>query len=223
MSVPCKSSVKQTEFFFFFLDVPCFNRETECLWKVLLRRNFCSAARALPCAIGTAGSACQFASTVEQCALHRYWCPAHHRAGEMETCAQSDSFTEWTDGRAGGRHWRQTQTIRDCSDTAGAHTAPLPFTKKRKWLLQEKRNALLTRRIKRGEKTNCARAPRRRKDLLKLDYWHLNPIVHNDYYSAELAASCIIIWISESQSSHSQDVATLHGHTVPWVGSWKAL
>lgn len=72
-------------------------------------------------------------------------CPP--RDGEMRR-AQGDSLSEWTEGRAGGRHREQVhssaQNVRDCSNTAAAHTAPLPSTKKRKWLLQEEKKYPLT-------------------------------------------------------------------------------
>lgn len=206
-------SNRQLLFFGFFSDLPCFNRKTECVWKVPLSKKLCPAARALPCAIGIAGTACQSASTVEQCAWHRHWCPAHHRDGETETSTPSDSLTEWADGRAGGGHREQihssAQNIRDWSDTAGAHTAPLPSIKKRKLLLQEAKKYPLNKENKeRGKKQLCTS---RRKGLLKLDYWHLNPIVHKDY-CWPLSWAWVFLQqqfecqkFTKPQSSHRQD------------------
>lgn len=102
--------------------------------------------------------------------------PQGWRNGDMHTKWLT---TVWTDGRAGGSENRSIPLPkRDCSDTAAAHTAPLPSTKTRKWLLQVE---------KKGGENSYAPAPRRRKDLWKLDCCHLNPIVHNDY-------NCPISW-----------------------------
>lgn len=65
----------QTDIYFFFKIYPV-SVGKQSAWKVPLSKDLCSAARALPCATGIAGSACQSASTAEQCTWHRPWCPA---------------------------------------------------------------------------------------------------------------------------------------------------
>lgn len=145
-----------------------------------------SALQPEPCPVPWSLQICLPASSrVEQRAWHRHCCPAHHRDGEMETGTQSDSQLWMSWWWSWGRHWEQihspAQNVKGCSGTAGAHTAPLPSTKKRKWLLQEQKKYPLNKENKERGKNSCAQAPGKRKDLFKLGYWHLSPTVHNDY------------------------------------------